>query len=214
MEAEESRPLEAEESRPIEPSIPAGEPEAPVGPAAPAEETDEDAEAAREDGREEEGRDAQQLERDLDELTAKAQKADEYLELAQRTRADFENYRKRAAREAAAAQERGVVKLVRELLPAVDNLDRALEAATGNGGSTDELLSGIKLVHAEVIAALNRAGVELYSPAGEKFDPTRHEAVAQQPVDGADPGTVVEVYQRGCRLGESVIRPARVVVAG
>jgi molecular chaperone GrpE len=206
--------MEAEESQPIEPSIPAGEPEAPVGPAVPAEETDEDAEAPREDGREEEGHGARQLERDLDELTAKAQKADEYLELAQRTRADFENYRKRAAREAAAAQERGVVKLVRELLPAVDNLDRALEAAAGNGGSTDELLSGIKLVHAEVIAALNRAGVELYSPAGERFDPTRHEAVAQQPVDGADPGTVVEVYQRGCRLGESVIRPARVVVAG
>jgi molecular chaperone GrpE len=156
----------------------------------------------------------QQLERDLDELTAKAEKADEYLELAQRTRADFENYRKRAAREAAAAQERGVVKLVKELLPAVDNLDRALEAVGANGDSGDELVSGIKLVHAEVIAALNRAGVELYSPAGEPFDPTRHEAVAQQPVEGVEPGTVVEVYQRGARLGESVIRPARVVVAG
>jgi molecular chaperone GrpE len=154
------------------------------------------------------------LEHDLEELTAKAEKADEYLELAQRTRADFENYRKRAAREAAAAQERGVVKLVKELLPAVDNLDRALEAVTSNGESADELVSGIKLVHAEVIAALNRAGVELYSPGGERFDPTRHEAVAQHPVEGAEPGTVVEVYQRGCRLGDSVIRPARVLVAG
>jgi molecular chaperone GrpE len=159
----------------------------------------------------------QQLERDIDELTAKAEKADEYLELAQRTRADFENYRKRAAREAAAAQERGVVKLVKELLPAVDNLDRAVEAVAAhaaNGDSNDELASGLKLVHAEVIAALNRAGIELYSPAGERFDPTRHEAVAQQPVEGAEPGTVVEVYQRGARLGDSVIRPARVVVAG
>src|SRR5437868_2636507 len=70
-----------------------------------------------------------QLEHDLEELTAKAEKAEEYLELAQRTKADFENYRKRAARESAAAQERGVVKLARELLPAVDNLDRALAAA-------------------------------------------------------------------------------------
>jgi molecular chaperone GrpE len=155
----------------------------------------------------------QQLERDLDELSAKAQKADEYLELAQRTRADFENYRKRAARETAAAQERGVVKLTRELLPAVDNLDRAVAAAeSANNG--DELASGIKLVHAEVVAALSRAGVELFSPEGEKFDPERHEAVAQQPVEGAEPGTIVEVYQRGCRLGDSVIRPARVVVAG
>ncbi|MBV9472996.1 MAG: nucleotide exchange factor GrpE, partial [Solirubrobacterales bacterium] len=64
-----------------------------------------------------------QLELDLDELMAKAEKADEYLELAQRTKADFENYRKRASREAAAAQDRGVAKLARELLPAVDNLD-------------------------------------------------------------------------------------------
>jgi molecular chaperone GrpE len=154
-----------------------------------------------------------QLERDLDELTAKAQRADEYLELAKRTRADFENYRKRAARETAAAQQRGVVKLVRELLPAVDNLDRAVIAAEAdaNGG---ELASGVKLVHDELVAALSRAGVELFTPQGERFDPERHEAVAQHPVAGAEPGTIVEVYQRGCRLGDAVIRPARVVVAG
>ena len=182
-----------------ETATPAGEPEAPVSPAASADE-----------GADHE----QQLERDLDELTAKAQKADEYLELAQRTRADFENYRKRAAREAAAAQERGVVKLARELLPAVDNLDRAVAAAEIASNGDNELASGIKLVHAELIAALNRAGVELYSPEGEQFNPERHEAVAQQPVDGAEPGTIVEVYQRGCRLGDSVIRPARVLVAG
>jgi molecular chaperone GrpE len=157
------------------------------------------------------------LQRDLEELTAKAEKADEYLELAQRTKADFENYRKRAVREAAAAQERGVAKLAKELLPAVDNLDRALEAAEktgGEGDGADTLASGIKLVHADVIAALARAGIERYSPEGEVFDPQCHEAVAQQPVDGAEPGTVVEVYQRGYRLGDAVIRPARVLVAG
>jgi molecular chaperone GrpE len=158
------------------------------------------------------------LQRDLEELTAKASKADEYLELAQRTKADFENYRKRAAREAAAAQERGVAKLARELLPAVDNLDRALEAAETAAGATDgtetTLASGIKLVHADVIAALARAGIQRYSPEGEVFDPQHHEAVAQQPVDGAQPGTIVEVYQRGYRLGDAVIRPARVLVAG
>src|SRR5436305_12392979 len=82
-----------------------------------------------------------QLEHDLEELTAKAEKADEYLELAQRTKADFENYRKRAARETAAAQERGVIKLAKELLPAVDNLDRALAAVKDNGNRTDELAS-------------------------------------------------------------------------
>jgi molecular chaperone GrpE len=161
------------------------------------------------------------VKRDLEELGAKAEKADEYLELAQRTQADFENYRKRAMREAAAAQERGVVKLAKELLPAVDNLDRALEAAEAAGVGDDAqagndaspLVSGIRLVHADVIAALARVGIEPFSPEGEPFDPQRHEAVAQQPVEGADPGTVVEVYQRGYRRGDTVVRPARVIVA-
>jgi len=176
-----------------------GEPEAPTAPPAGDE---QESEAAVED-----------VQRDLEELTAKAQKADEYLELAQRTKADFENYRKRAAREAAIAQERGVIKLVRELLPAVDNLDRALAALNGRT-EDDELASGVKLVHDEVIAALGRAGVELFSPEGDRFDPERHEAVAQQPAEGAETGTIIEVYEQGCRLGDSVIRPARVVVAG
>jgi molecular chaperone GrpE len=153
------------------------------------------------------------LEWDLEELTAKAEKADEYLKLAQRTKADFENYRKRATRESAAAQDRGVAKLALELLPAVDSLDRAVVAAEAahNGG---ELASGIKLVHAGVIAALARVGIEPFSPEGEPFDPQRHEAVAQLPVEGVESGIVVEVYQRGYRLGETVLRPARVVVAG
>ena len=154
------------------------------------------------------------LDEDLEEITARAKRAEEYLALAQRTKADFENYRKRAARETAAAQERGVAKLAKELLPAVDNLDRALEAAQhdgDNGAST--LVSGIKLVHADVLAALSRAGIERFEPKGEQFDPQRHEAIAQQPVEGAQSGTIVEVYQRGYLLGDFVIRPARVVVA-
>ncbi len=160
------------------------------------------------------------LEQDLEELAARAGKADEYLELAQRTKADFENYRRRSAREAAAAQQRGIVKLAQELLPAVDDLDRAVAAAQVVPSSEEDqdgagtLVSGIKLVHAGVIAALARVGIEPYSPLGERFDPQHHEAVAQQPVQGADPGTIVEVYQRGYRLHDgSVLRPARVVVA-
>ena len=74
-------------------------------------------------------------------------------------------------------------------------------------------MSGIKLVHADVIAALARVGIEPFSPKGEQFDPQHHEAIAQQPVEGAAAGTVVEVYQRGYRLGDNVLRPARVVVA-
>jgi len=150
----------------------------------------------------------------LAELAAKAEKADEYLSLAQRTKADFENYRKRSIREAALAQERGIAKLAKELLPAMDNLDRALTAIeTHTEDNHEQLASGIKLVHADVISALNRAGIESFSPVGEPFDPQWHEAVAQQPLQGAVPGTVAEVYQRGYKLGETVLRPARVLVA-
>ncbi|TMK99040.1 MAG: nucleotide exchange factor GrpE [Actinobacteria bacterium] len=151
------------------------------------------------------------LQGDLDELVAVAAQRDEYLSLAQRTQADFENFRKRVAREAAQAQERGVTKLAGELLPALDNLDRALAAAAEN----DPLLDGVRLVRSELSAALARAGVESFSPLGERFDPALHEAMAtaEQPAEGAESGTIVEVYQPGYRLGQTIIRPARVVVA-
>jgi molecular chaperone GrpE len=196
-EAAEEQPQAAEaEHAPQPPESPEpGEPSEPPEPDAP----EEDQEV--------------KLEHDPEELSTKAQKADEYLELAQRTKADFENYRRRASREAAAAESRGLSKLARELLPAIDNLDRALEAAEGHD-TADTLVSGIKLVHADVIAAFQRVGIEPFSPKGEVFDPQQHEAMAQHPVDGAEPGTVVEVYQRGYKLGDVVLRPARVVVAG
>ena len=156
---------------------------------------------------------------ELEALVAKAEKADEYLAIAQRTQADFENYRKRATRDAKAAQERGAVKLALALLPAIDNLDRALAhaddvVADGSDNGAASLVAGLKHVHADVIAALGNVGIERYSPEGELFDPQYHEAVAQQPVEGAQPGVVVEVFQRGYRMGENVVRPARVVVAG
>ncbi len=152
-----------------------------------------------------------ELEGDLDELVRTAAQRDEYLALAQRTQADFENYKKRVARDAQAAHERGLTGLARELLPALDNLDRALEAAAVD----DPLLEGVRLVRAELSAALARVGIESFSPLGETFDPSVHEAMAtaQQPPEGSQSGTVVEVYQQGYRLGSNVIRPARVVVA-
>ena len=156
---------------------------------------------------------AEELQGDLDELVRTAAQRDEYLALAQRTQADFENYRKRVARESVLAQERGVVKLAKELLPALDNLDRALDGADQD----DPLLQGVRLVRSELTDALARLGIESFSPAGEPFDPSLHEAMATAPQDadgtGAPSNTVVEVYQPGYRLGEQVIRPARVVVA-
>jgi molecular chaperone GrpE len=149
------------------------------------------------------------IEEELDEMVKTAAERDQYLALAQRTQADFENYRKRVARDAAAAQERGVAKLAKELLPALDNLDRAIDAAEDE----DPLLAGVRLVRSELGAALARLGIEAFSPLGEAFDPTLHEAVAQQPVEGATSGTVAEVFQNGYRMGETIIRPARVLVA-
>jgi len=153
--------------------------------------------------------DAVEVEEDLDELEVLAAKRDEYLALAQRTQADFENYRKRVARDAAAAAERGVAKLAKELLPALDNLDRALDAAAQD----DPLLDGVRLVRGELSSGLARVGIESFGAVGDTFDPVEHEAVAQAPVEGAASGSVVEVYQPGYRLGASIIRPARVLVA-
>jgi molecular chaperone GrpE len=153
------------------------------------------------------------LAHDVDELVAAAAQRDEYLALAQRTQADFENYRKRVAKEAAAAQERGMARLAQELLPALDNLDRALEGASEHAGADAPLLEGVRLVRNDLHAAFARMGIERFSPKGEPFDPAQHEAMAQQPVAGAQSGTVVEVFAPGYRLGKNVIRPARVLVA-
>jgi molecular chaperone GrpE len=149
------------------------------------------------------------VEQDLDELLTKVQaERDEYLALAQRTQADFENYRKRMGREVGAAENRGIAKVVKEILPALDTLELALQAA-GDG----EVAEGFKLVRNEFLAALARVGIEPFSPEGEPFDPSLHEAMSQQSFDGVATGTVASVYQQGYRIDGTVLRPARVVVA-
>jgi molecular chaperone GrpE len=132
-----------------------------------------------------------------------------YLALAQRIQADFENYRKRAAREAAAAGERAKSGLVRELLPIVDNLERALASAEDG---EQHLAEGVRLVHSELIAVLERNGIEQFDPSGDKFDPSEHEALSVR--NDGEPGVVLEVVERGYRANGTVLRPARVVVSG
>jgi molecular chaperone GrpE len=146
-----------------------------------------------------------------DELTQLERERDEYLALAQRTQADFENWRKRAAKEASAAGERAKAGLVRELLPVVDNLERALQSADE---SEQHLAEGVRLVHAELVAVLERNGVEPFDPAGEPFDPEVHEALSTRTEDGSDPGLVLDVVEKGYKLNGTVLRPARVVVSG
>jgi molecular chaperone GrpE len=168
---------------------------------------------------------------DFDALLADVRRErDEYLEIAQRARADFENYRKRAAREAQEAERRGKAGLARELVPALDNLERALRAAgidpdPGTSGKPGEapseevsaheaLARGVALVYGELRAALERAGVETYDPTGERFDPATSEAVSVRAGgDGVDPGVVIETIDKGYRLDGQVLRAARVVVS-
>ena len=146
-----------------------------------------------------------------DSLARAQRERDEYLDLARRTQADFENYRKRAAKEAAAAGERARSGLVRELLPVVDNLERALASAAEG---EQHLAEGVRLVHSELIAVLERNGVQQFDPVGERFDPTEHEALSTRGQDGAEPGVVLDVVEKGYRTnGTTVLRPARVVVS-
>ena len=146
----------------------------------------------------------------LDPLETALAERDAYLDLAQRVQADFENYRKRAARE----QERLVAhaheRLVRELLPILDDLERALEAAERHEEA--QLVEGVKLVEQSLRTALRKEGLAEIATDGP-FDPHVHEALLIQPSDSAESGAVLEVVQRGYRVGDRVVRPAKVIVA-
>jgi molecular chaperone GrpE len=155
---------------------------------------------------------ADQVERDLDELGETKRERDEYLELAQRTRADFDNYRKRVAKETAEALARGKAELARDLLPVIDNLERALQV--GEDASAHEALArGVAMVHDELRGRLESAGVEAFDPLGERFDPQLHEALSTRPEEDTEAGIVVETLEKGYRLNGQVLRPARVVVS-
>jgi molecular chaperone GrpE len=157
-----------------------------------------------------------QVEQDFDALLADAQRErDEYLDLAKRTKADFENFRKRMTAEVQASNARGKGELLREVVPVLDDLERAIQAAglDPEGDSDDGLAHGVLLVFRSLRDSLSRNGVEAVDPKGEKFDPMQHEALSTVQAEGVESGTVVEVMQKGYRLGEQLIRPARVVVS-
>lgn len=154
---------------------------------------------------------AQAVEEDFEKLLEDAnQQKEEYLELARRTKADFENFRKRAASDAQTAQLRGKIEVAREVIDAVDNLERALEAEADDG---DGLRAGVEMVLKGLRETLDRNGIDVVDPKGEKFDPNRHEALSTQPVEDTESGVVVEVLQKGYALGDQLVRPARVVVS-
>jgi len=157
-----------------------------------------------------------QVEEDLDALLADTQRErDEYLDLAKRTKADFENFRKRMSSEVQAAAGRGKAEVIREVVPVLDDLERAIQAAglDPEGDSEDGLAHGVLLVFRSLRDSLARNGAEAVDPKGEKFDPMAHEALSTVPAEGVESGTVVEVMQKGYRVGEQLVRPARVVVS-
>jgi molecular chaperone GrpE len=145
-----------------------------------------------------------------DPLAKAEAERDEYLDLARRTQADFENYRKRTAKDVAAAGDRAKIGLVRDMLPVVDNLERALASADH---PDDSLAEGVRLVLSELQGVLAREGVVALEPAGEAFDPTVHEALSTREQDGAEQGVVLDVVEKGYQMNDTVIRPARVVVS-
>ncbi|WP_051471266.1 nucleotide exchange factor GrpE [Patulibacter minatonensis] len=139
-----------------------------------------------------------------------------------RSVAELDNVRKRARRDAALGEARGIAKLAKALLPALDNLDRALahvdqaqEQDPAHPAGDTQLVEGVRIVHREIHAALSQAGIEAYDPTGEPFDPHAHEALTQQPApEGTPAGTILAVYQAGYRRGDDILRAAKVVVAG
>jgi molecular chaperone GrpE len=147
---------------------------------------------------------------EADRVAELERQRDEYLDSLQRLKAEFDNFRKRTARESAAQSARAGEALVKELLPVLDDLERALVAAEEHEEA--KLEEGVRLVHRALADVLVRTGLAEIETDGE-FDPHVHEALLTQPVEDAEPGSVVQVLQKGYRLGDRVLRPARVVVA-
>jgi molecular chaperone GrpE len=181
--------------------------------------TDERAEAAPAEETEQ-VEESVEVEKDLDALLAEAEsKRDEYLDIARRTQADFENYRKRMAAEVQGAAVRGKAEVVRELIPVMDHFELALqhsgiESIEDLAKSEDPTKAGWAMTLRDLDNVFTRVGVEAVDPKGDKFDPTAHEALSTAAVEGVEPGVVVEVMQKGYRFGDHLIRPARVVVSG
>ena len=169
--------------------------------------------------------DADKLREERDELQKKLADVEDQIEAAKkeatdatdrmlRLQADWENYRRRTAAERLAEKERAAEKLVTNLLPVIDDIERAIEHAGATEGDAQfqQFVDGVSAVHAKVLAVLAKEGVEPIDPAGEPFDPLAHQAVGRVEDEEAFDETVAQVYQKGYRMGERVIRTAMVTV--
>jgi molecular chaperone GrpE len=150
------------------------------------------------------------------ELEAARDEAARNLADAQKWQAEFENYRKRQERDLADLRSRAGERIVTELIPVLDDLDRAIEhtvASAASGGELEHLLSGVEMVRTRILNVFAKEGVEVIDPFGTAFDPHLHHAVGQREDAEIPEHTVVEVYQKGYRMGGRVVRPAMVIVS-
>lgn len=143
-----------------------------------------------------------------DELTKVQKQAEEYLNMAQRVQADFDNFRKRTKATRAEAFEDGAREFIKNLLPVVDNMERALTQPTED----ESFKTGVNMIYRQLMDTLEKRGVEVIDRQGEKFDPNLENAVMQGTADEGEPGTVCTVLQKGYKMGETVIRHAMVKV--
>jgi molecular chaperone GrpE len=155
---------------------------------------------------------ADQVLEDLVGLRARAEERDKFLALLQRTQADFENYQKRNQREREQERRYWHGALALDLLPVIDNLERAMTAAK-QAGESGPLVQGVGLVQTQVLDLLKRHGITLIDALNKPFDPNLHQAVMQQPSPDQPPNTVVQVLQQGFMIHDRVLRPASVVVS-
>jgi molecular chaperone GrpE len=151
---------------------------------------------------------------EIDQLKDEARKAQEHWNQLLRTAADFENYKKRAARERTEAGKYAIESLLQKLIPVMDNFEMALNAANASpGGSVDALQTGVNMIYQQLKKALAEAGLQEVNATGQKFDPNLHEALSQAESAEVPEGTVLQQLRKGYKLHDRLIRPASVVVA-
>jgi molecular chaperone GrpE len=150
---------------------------------------------------------------EIENLRKLAAERDQYLDMAQRTRAEFENYQKRARKEREDERRYLNFAFAFDLLPVLDNLERALQAAQ-QAGDTGALAQGVALVQTQFLEQLKRHGVTpIIDAQGKPFDPNLHQAVMQQPSDQVEPNTVLQALERGYTIHDRVLRPTKVIVS-
>lgn len=153
---------------------------------------------------------ASDLQTQVDALSA--ERASLYDQLLRR-QAEFENYRKRVERERSVLYQRGRDDVLLQFLPVVDNFERALESLESSEGDAEALRHGVELIHKQFKDALSKFGLEPVESVGQTFDPHLHEAVTTEPSDKHKENTIIEEFQRGYRIGDKLLRPAKVKVA-